>query len=154
MYLVLQESVHRSCLTHPLVHICTCTSKYHYHGCIGRFLHLRNVQRNKLENVALQIGFILLHRTMRKLATDVKVIPGITFTSVTSLRIVLCKRMKPICNISNMRIDVSPKSKCKFTPCLKVWKLKDPQMSSHFQKVFNLHVSMSAGIADAATEDI
>ena len=27
-------------------------------------------------------------------------------------------------------------------------------MSSHFQEVFNLHVSMSAGAADAATENI
>ena len=37
---------------------------------------------------------------------------------------------------------------------LKVWKLKDPQMSNHFQKIFNLHVSISAGVADGATEDI
>ena len=56
--------------------------------------------------------------------------------------------------VCDMRIDVPPKSKCKFTPCLKVWKLKDPQMSIHFQEVFNLHVSTSAGVADEATEDI
>ena len=42
----------------------------------------------------------------------------------------------------------------KFTPCLKVWKLKDPQTSNDFQEVFNLHVSTSAGVADGATEDI
>ena len=42
------------------------------------------------------------------------------------------------------------KSKLKFTPHLKVWKLKDPQSSSHFQDVFNLHVSTSIGVADAA----
>ena len=47
-----------------------------------------------------------------------------------------------------------PKSKRKFTPRLKVWKLKDPQTSNHFQEVFNLHVSTSAGVADEATEDI
>ena len=41
-----------------------------------------------------------------------------------------------------------------FTPRLKVWKLKDPQTSNHFQEVFNLHVSTSAGVADGATEDI
>ena len=52
-----------------------------------------------------------------------------------------------------MRIDEPPKSKCNFTPRLKVWKLQDPQTSNHFQ-VFNLHASASAGIADAATEDI
>ena len=46
-----------------------------------------------------------------------------------------------------------PKSKRKLTPRLKVWKLKDPQTSNHFQ-VFNLHVSISAGVADGATEDI
>ena len=53
-----------------------------------------------------------------------------------------------------MRIDEPPKSKRKFTSRLKVWKLKDPQMSNHFQEVFNLHVSMPAGVADGATEDI
>ena len=53
-----------------------------------------------------------------------------------------------------MRIDVLPKSKRKFTPRLKVWKLEDPQTSNHFQEVFNLHVSTSAGVADRATEDI
>ena len=53
-----------------------------------------------------------------------------------------------------MRIDVPPKSKRKFTPRLKVWKLKDTQTSNHFQEVFNLHVSTSAGVADGTTEDI
>ena len=55
--------------------------------------------------------------------------------------------------VCNMRIDVPPKSKRKFTPRLKVWKLKDPQTSNHFQEVFNSHVSASAGKADAATDD-
>ena len=39
-------------------------------------------------------------------------------------------------------------------PSPQVWKLKDPQTSDHFQEVFNLHVSTSAGVADGATEDI
>ena len=56
--------------------------------------------------------------------------------------------------VCDMRIDVPPKSKRKFTPRLKVWKLKDPQTNNHFQEVFNLHVSTSAGVADGATEDI
>ena len=47
-----------------------------------------------------------------------------------------------------------PKPKCKFTPRLKVWKLTDPQRRNHFQEVFKLHVSASAGVPDAATEDI
>ena len=47
-----------------------------------------------------------------------------------------------------------PKSKRKFTSRLKVWKLINPQTSNHFQEVFDLHVSASAGVADAATEDI
>ena len=79
---------------------------------------------------------------MRKLVTDVKVIPG---------KEVALQHQLLVCD---MRIDVPPKSKCKFTPCLKVWKLKDPQTSNHFQEVFNLHVSTSADVADGATEDI
>ena len=51
-----------------------------------------------------------------------------------------------------MKIDVPPNSKLKFTPRLKVWKLKNPQTSNHFQEVFSSHVS--ADVADAATEDI
>ena len=79
---------------------------------------------------------------MRKLVTDVKVIPG---------EGVALQHQLLVCD---MRIDVPLKSKRKFTPRLKVWKLKDPQMSNHFQEVFNLHVSTSACVADGATEDI
>ena len=96
----------------------------------------------KSGNIATQIDFILFHRTMRKLVTDVKVIPG---------KEVALQHQLLVCD---MRIDVPPKSKRKFTPRLKVWKLKDPQTSNHFQEVFNLHVSTSAGVADGATEDI
>ena len=46
------------------------------------------------------------------------------------------------------------KPKPKFTPSLKVWKLTDPQRRNHFQEVFKLHVSASASVPDAATEDI
>ena len=46
------------------------------------------------------------------------------------------------------------KTKRKFTPRLKVWKLTDPQRRNHFQEVFKLHVSASAGVPDAATQDI
>ena len=93
-------------------------------------------------NIATQIDFILFRRTMRKLVTDVKVIPG---------EEVALQHQLLVCD---MRIDAPPKSKRKFTPRLKVWKLKDPQTSNHFQEVFNLHVSTSAGVADGATEDI
>ena len=96
----------------------------------------------KSGNIAMQIDFILFRRTMRKLVTDVKVIPG---------EEVALQHQLLVCDI---RIDVPPKSKCKFTTRLKVWKLKDPWTSNHFQEVFNLHVSTSAGVADGATEDI
>ena len=80
---------------------------------------------------------------MRKLVTDVKVIPGNQEVALQH-QLLVC----------DMRIDVPPKSKCMFTPRLKVWKLKDPQTSNNFQEVFDLYVSASAGVADAATEDI
>ena len=44
-----------------------------------------------------------------------------------------------------------PKPKRKFTPSLKVWKLTDPQRRNHFQEVFKLHVSASAGVPDGTT---
>ena len=89
----------------------------------------------KSGNIATQIDFILFRRTMRKLITDVKVIPG---------KEVALQHQLLVCD---MRIDMPPKAKRKF----KVWKLKDPQTSSHFQEVLNLHVSTYAGVAD---EDI
>ena len=94
----------------------------------------------KSRNIAMQIDFILFRRTMRRLVKDVKVIPGDE---------VALQHQLLVCD---MRVDVPPKSKCKVTPRLKGWKLKDPQLSSHFQEVFNLHVSASAGVADAATD--
>ena len=60
----------------------------------------------KLGNLARQIDFILFRRTMRKLVTDVKVIPG---------EEVALQHQLLVCS---MRIDVPPKSKCKFTPHL------------------------------------
>ena len=81
-------------------------------------------------------------RAMRKLVTDVKVIPG---------EEVALQHQLLVCD---MRFDVPPKPKRKFTTRLKVWKLTDPQRRNHFQEVFKLHVSASAGVPDAATEDI
>ena len=74
--------------------------------------------------------------------TDVKVIPG---------KEVALQHQLLVCD---MRLDVPPKPKRKFMPRLKVWKLTDPQRRNHFQEVFKLHVSASAGIPDAATENI
>ena len=79
---------------------------------------------------------------MCRLVTDVKVIPG--KEAALQHQLLVC----------HMRFDVPPKPKGKFIPRLKVWKLKDPQRRNHFQEVFNLHVSVSAGVPDAATEDI
>ena len=45
-----------------------------------------------------------------------------------------------------------PKSKLESIPRLKVESLK-AIMSNYLQEVFNSHVSASAGVADAATED-
>ena len=96
----------------------------------------------KSGNAATQIDFILFPRAMRKLVTDVKVIPG---------EEVALQHQLLVCD---MKFDVPPKPKRKFTLRLKVWKLTDPQRRNHFQEVFKLHVSASAGVPNAATEDI
>ena len=96
----------------------------------------------KSGNAATQIDFILFPRAMRKLVTDVKVIPG---------EEVALQHQLLVCD---MRSDVPPKPKHKFKPRLKVWKLTDPQRRNHFQEVFKFHVSASAGFPNVATEDI
>ena len=95
----------------------------------------------KSGKVSMQIDFTLFQRTRHKLVTDVKLIPGEEVTLQHQLL------------VCDMRIDVPPKSKLKFIPCLKVGSLKTI-MSNYFQEVFNSHVSASAGVADGATEDI
>ena len=66
----------------------------------------RHLIRYKSGNAATQIDFILFHMTMHKLVTDVKVIPGEEVA--LQLQLLVC----------DMKIDVPPKSKCKFTSCL------------------------------------
>ena len=62
----------------------------------------------KSGTVAMQLDLILFDRTMHKLVTDVKTIPGKEKTLQHQLL------------LSDMRIDVPPKYKHKFIPCLKV----------------------------------
>ena len=62
----------------------------------------------KSGNIATQIDFILFRRTMRKLVTDVKVIPVKEVALQHQLLV----------NVCDMRTDVPPKSKRKFTPHL------------------------------------
>ena len=78
---------------------------------------------------------------MHKLVTDVKVIHG---------EEVALQHQLLVCD---MRIVVPPKCKLKFIPGLKVGSLKTI-MSNYLQEVFNLHVSVCAGVGDAATKDI
>ena len=73
----------------------------------------------KSGKVATQIDFIFIHRTMRKLVTDVKVILGEEVDLQHQLL------------VCGMRIGVPPNSKRKFTPSLKVWKLK-----YHYKQLF------------------
>ena len=96
----------------------------------------------KSGNIATQIDFILFRRTMRKLVTDVKVIPG---------EEVALQHQLLVCG---MRIECASKLQAQVHPSPQSLELKDPQTSNHFQEVFNLHVSTSAGVADGTTEDI
>ena len=79
---------------------------------------------------------------MHKLVTDLKVIPGEEVALQHQLL------------VFDIRFSVPPKPKRKFMPHLKVWKLTDPHGRNHFQEVFSLHASASAGVPEAATEDI
>ena len=77
----------------------------------------------KLGKVAMQIDFILFQRTMHKLVTDVKVISGEEVTLQHQLL------------VCDMRIDVPPKSKLKFIPCLNVGSLKT--ITSNYYRRFS-----------------
>ena len=74
--------------------------------------------------------------------TDVKVIPGEELP------------LHHLLLVCSMRIDMPPKSKHKFTPHLKSWKLKGPHKQLFPGLQLAKELSASAGVADAATEDI
>ena len=57
---------------------------------------------------------------MRKMVTDVKVIPGEECALQHNLL------------VCDLRLKMPPPSKRKFTPRLKIWKLKDPEISQRF----------------------
>ena len=86
----------------------------------------------KLGKVATQIDFIFIHKTMHKLVTDVKVIPG---------EEVALQHQLLVCD---MRIGVPPKSKRKFIPNLKVWKLK-----YHHKQLFPEGLQLGCSSADS-----
>ena len=56
--------------------------------------------------------------------------------------------------VCDMMIDMPPQIKHKFTPRLKVWKLRDPQTCSRFQEVFKAHVPAVETEASTTTEEI
>ena len=65
---------------------------------------------------------------MCKLVPDVKVIPG--EEAALQHKLMVC----------NMQMARPPKTKHKLFPRLKVWRLKDPEMCTPFQKVFKEHM--------------
>ena len=75
-------------------------------------------------NTATQIDFVLFRKSLRKLVMDVKDIPG---------EEVALQHQLLVCD---MKIDMPPQIKRKFTPRPKGWKLRDPQTCSRFQEVF------------------
>ena len=81
--------------------------------------HDSHLITHKSGKLAMEIDLILFDRTMHKLVTVVKVIPGKEETLQHQLF------------VSDMRLDVPPKYKGKFIPRLKVWKLKD-----HHEQLF------------------
>ena len=93
-------------------------------------------------NTATQIDFMLFRKSLHKLVMDVKVIPG---------EEVALQHQLLVCD---MMIDMPPQIKRKFTPCPKVWKLRDPQTCSRFQEVFKAHVPAVETEAATTTEEI
>ena len=94
-------------------------------------------------NIAMQIDFILFCWTMRKLVTDVKVISGEEVALQHQL-------------VWDMRIDVPPKSKRKFTASPQSLKALRPLDKQSFPGGLQLDCEHMhhAGVADGATEDI
>ena len=96
----------------------------------------------KSGNIATQIDFVLLRKSLRKLVMDVKVIPGEEVALQHQL--LVCKMM----------IDIPPQIKCKLTPHPKVWKLRDPQTCSRFQEVFKAHTKVEETEAASTTTTV
>ncbi|XP_048751738.2 craniofacial development protein 2-like [Ostrea edulis] len=95
----------------------------------------------KSGNTATHIDFILFRKTMHRHVTD-EVLPG---------EEVALQHQLLVCDI---RSAMPSKTKRKFSPHLKVWKLKDPETCSRFQEVFSEHMLASESDANSITEEV
>ena len=78
-----------------------------------------------------QIDFIMYRKSMRRMVTDVKVIPG--EECAPQHHLLVC----------DMLLDIPPLPKRKFTPRLKTWKLKDPATRERFKETFTQRIASS-----------
>ena len=56
--------------------------------------------------------------------------------------------------VYDMQMAMPPKTKNKFSPRLKVWRLKDPETCTRFQEVFKEHMLSSESEAGSAAEEV
>ena len=110
------ERILEYALAYDLILCNTCFKKLDSH-----FITYRS------SNTATQIDFVLFKKSLRKLAMDVKVIPG---------EEVALQHQLLVCD---MMINMPSQIKHKFNTRPKVWKLRDPQTCSRFQEVFKAH---------------
>ena len=75
-------------------------------------------------NAATQIDFILYRRSFRKQVSNVKVILGEEIAPQHRLL------------VGDFRVSVPPQPKHRFVPCIKVWKLRDPEKQAELSEVF------------------
>ena len=74
---------------------------------------------------------------MRQLVTDVNVIPG-----------------EEVALVCDMQMARRPKTKHKFFPRLKMWRLKDPATCTRFKEVFKEHMLSPESEADSTAEEV
>ena len=77
-------------------------------------------------NADTQIDFILYRQSFRKQVSNVKVI------HVLGEEIALQHRLL----VGDFRVSIPPQPKRKFVPCIKVWKLRDPERQAELSEVF------------------
>ncbi len=89
-----------------------------------------------------QIDFIMYRKNMRRMVTDVKVIPG--EECAPQHHLLVC----------DMRLKIPRLPKRKFIPRLKTWKLKDPSFRERFQECFNARITASTDEVSPDTEGL
>ena len=110
--------------SHTHVRIYVVTMRLWCHSPVLKYMSCLHLITYTLGKGRTQIDYILFHKTFHKHVMDVKVIPGEEIAKQHHLL------------VCDFRTDTTPPTKKKFIPHLRIWRLRQPDAQTEYQKAF------------------